>query len=157
MKHPERKGAGRVRRRLVPAAAALLVLGGVPLGALATASPANAAVGCSRDGSGYLDGDASAVSYTFDCSSSGLHVWGTIWDDTCDGRTAYVSAKVTNHLYGDIYSFGWSRDAKANNGCGSSASFNFTGDGSTDGRLEVCTWASSLTSSSRTCNTWSLW
>jgi hypothetical protein len=133
----------------------------MPLGAVATASPASADVGgCSRDsgGSKALDGDASYVSYQWDCSSSGIRVWGTVHDDTCDARAAKASVAVKDHLFGGIYQTIWVRTFQAENGCGTWGTFDVSGVGSNDGKLEVCTWAENgLGSSSKRCHTWTLW
>jgi hypothetical protein len=137
----------------------LLALVLAPVAGVVAASPASAAT-CTRDsgGSKYLDGDATSVTYSWDCTSSGIRVWGTLYDEACDNRAGYVQVKVQDYVTGGIYRNLWVRSAKAANNCGTWAQFNYSGSSTNDGKLEVCTWAANQWGeSSWDCHTWYLW
>jgi hypothetical protein len=159
MRSTSRNPIGR-KRLMTGVTAVVLTLGLAPVAVVAAASPAAAAGRCyqSSGGNKTLTGDASRVVYSYSCSSSGVKVSGTVYDTSCDSRTGYASVTVKDYLTGGIYTNLWSKTAKAANGCNTYGEFNYSGEGTDDGKLEVCTWAANnLGSSSKSCKTWLLY
>jgi hypothetical protein len=107
----------RRRGTTVIAALALMTIFG-----MGTATQAMAYT-CSWNSVYLDDGSASAtVNVGRYCSDGRAHLYGTIWDDLCDGRRAELMLRFHN---GDrpAYRFQY---PQAGNGCGTSASYSYS-------------------------------
>jgi hypothetical protein len=100
-------------------AAGLLFLNVVGVAGVASASPAAAAnPWCTQKDWGWVDSGVSYASiYVYHCAD-GANQWyritGTLWDDSCDNRTAYL----------DIYDWPGASPVQAS-GCGASTPYQF--------------------------------
>lgn len=117
----------RLGPRLVVLAAALLL---AQFTALTGAAPAQAATCTSRVHEGsVMDQQVTATvraGYDFApaCSDGTARVWGYVTDPLCDGRAAQLRWWIYDKLSNGTYSLRDSRLVVADNGCGSTSTFN---------------------------------
>ena len=90
-------------------------------------APAHAYTCGYNDAGGYISHSEVALSFSFEehCSDGLARVTGTIYDTRRDGRNALTIFRVYRRA-SDV-SYSWSRTAKAQNGCGTSATYTFSG------------------------------
>ena len=108
----------RVIRAIVVMACASVVIGliGIAPASASTETQSAAAASCSYRDSTYLGAAPSnAIAYLYYCGTY-YTVSGTIWDDSCDNRTAYL----------DIYGSNGQTQRASVSGCGNSNGYAFT-------------------------------
>ena len=138
--------------RVLSAMVASVILSGA---AIAAGTPAAQAASCSSLRAGTVVSSVSQVSYKFStgCSDGLVHITGSVYDVKCDGREAFASFDTYTVPQSGGTFFDWEKTAHADNGCGSSGTFNLSGTSPTLGsgetwELAVCVYAKNSTGSS---------
>jgi hypothetical protein len=90
-------------------------------------APAHAYTCGYNDASGYISHSEVALSFSFEeqCSDGRARVTGRVYDTICDSRAALAIFSIYRRASDASYM--WRSTARAENGCGSSATFTFSG------------------------------